>query len=603
MKIAKSHKTILFSSCFLFLTFFIVKLEGFVSSFNENGFPQHWFKPESSIFVSQNVINAATRTVRYYIDQGAFSEGNRENELEAIRSAFDQWEQVPGANLHFEEVGFIEGTPEVNLFDNTNMVFWEKNSTLVNGGRDDIRGSLGLTFRAFFPDFNLVEADMIFNGVERRWYTDYDANIVQSVYVEAIALHEVGHMIGLEHSTIGTSTMMYQAQLGINSQLNLSPDDIAFVQTHYPADGVLQGLGTLQGQVTRNGEGIHGSVVVLEDLEGNVIRGTLSRTNNQAWNKGFYELTALQPGDYQVRVTPLAPDNANQFLIKGRVIDPTIYRDSPTDFIPSEAHPVSISPGSTTIQNMAVQAGEPAFRIHGIQPRVPDLSFLSIDRAPTRLKQGDQNVFVGIYGVDLPANANFSLRGSGMTLGLTQYRDDIFGNSDAWYIQVSVDEDASPGSRSFELRHGDQVAFANGFIEIEAKEPDINGDGLNDLFQRINFTRWTAPSAGPDNDADGDGFTNSQEYEAGSDPNDPASTPLTAVSPFSLLSVEVSAEGAMVTFESEPGAKYQLFSKRDIVGDPWIQRGEAMIAEGETTVLTDPDAAGDFRFYRIETVP
>jgi hypothetical protein len=579
------------------------RVEGFVGNFSENGFPQLWFKPASSIFVSPNVINAATKTVRYYVDQNAFSEQNRENELEAIRAAFDQWENVPGTNLHFEEVGFIAGKAEVNLFDDTNMIFWEKNSTLVNGGKDDIRGSLGLTFRAFFEDFNLVEADIVFNGIERKWYTDYDANIVQSVFVEAIALHEIGHMIGMEHSTIGTSTMMYQAQLGINSQLSLSSDDIAFSQTYYPAAGILQGLGSIQGHVNREGEGIHGAVIVLEDMEGNAIRGAISRVKNQVWNDGFFTITALPPGQYQLRVAPLDAADAPQFLIKGGVIDFRVYQDAPTDFLPSSPQMVTVTAGGTTSQDLTVQPGEPAFRIHGIQPKVSNLSFLSIERAPTRLKQGDQNVFVGVYGVDLPADATLSLRGGGLTLGLSQYRDDIFGDTDAYYVQVSIDENATPGSRSFELRQGDHVAYANGFIEIEPKNPDINADGLDDIFQRVNFTRWTAPSAGPEHDADGDGFTNMQEYEAGSDPNNPASTPLTAISPFSLLSVEVTEGGAMVTFESEPGAKYQLFSRRDIVGDPWVQRGEPAVAEGEITILTDPETVDDFRFYRVETAP
>ena len=153
------------------------------------------------------------------------------------------------------------------------------------------------------------------------------------------------------------------------------------------------------------------------------------------------------------------------------------------------------------------------------------------------------------------------------------------------------------------MRQGDQVAYANGFVDIEAKNPDANQDGLNDLFQRVNFTRWTAPSAGPDHDADGDGFTNAEEYAAGSDPNNPTSTPLTAVPPFSLLSVEVTESGASITFESQSGSNYQLYSRRDLVGDPWIQRGSPVVAQGEVTVITDPDAAGDFKFYRIETVP
>ena len=147
------------------------------------------------------------------------------------------------------------------------------------------------------------------------------------------------------------------------------------------------------------------------------------------------------------------------------------------------------------------------------------------------------------------------------------------------------------------------VAYANGFIEIEAKIPDVNEDNFDDIFQRVNFTRWTAPSAGPDQDADGDGYSNMQEYEAGSDPNNPASTPRTAVSPFSLIGVELTESGAMVTFESEVGASYQLFSRRDIMGDPWEKRGQPVTAEGETTIITDSENAEGFRFYRIETMP
>ena len=67
------------------LVVFAVRLEGFVGSYSENGLAQLWFKPASSIFVSKNVINAGNKTIRYYIDQNAFSEGNSENELEAIR--------------------------------------------------------------------------------------------------------------------------------------------------------------------------------------------------------------------------------------------------------------------------------------------------------------------------------------------------------------------------------------------------------------------------------------------------------------------------------------------------------------------------------------
>jgi hypothetical protein len=579
-------------------------LQAFVTNSNENGQAQYWFKPGSSFSISPNAINLKKRTIKYYVDASAYSESNKENELEALRAAFDQWENIPGTDLHFEEAGFIEATPEINLFDDTNMIFWAKDSTLVNGEMDDIKGTLGVTFRAFFEDYNLVEADMVFNGVDRPWYTDYASEVVHSAYIEAIALHEIGHLIGLEHSTIGSATMMYQAQLGVNSQLSLSADDMAFVQTHYKAKGALRHTGTIQGTIFRGEEGIHGAAVLLEDLDGNLIRGHVSRKGNQAWEAGYYQIPVVPEGDYLLRVTPLDAANAQQFLIRGSVIDFAGLNDAPTDYLPTETQQVTVTAGDTTRHDVTITTGTPAFRISGIQPRAPDLRLLSIERAPTRLKQGDQQVFVGVYGVDLPSeNVEFTIRGTGVTFGLKQYREHIFGNADAWIIEVSVDEDALPGARSFELRQGDQVAYANGFIEIEPKNPDINLDGLNDEFQRTHFTRWTAPDAGPDQDADGDTFTNEQEFQAGSDPKNPSSTPLTVLAPYALLSVEVNAEGAQVQFESNAGLRYQLFSRRDIVGDPWEERGQPVLAQGDITIILDEDAGDDYRFYRIETVP
>jgi len=148
-------------------------MHGFVANYNQSGQHLQWFKPETSRFVSANVIHLETRTIRYYLDEAAYSETNRKQELDAIRVAFDQWQSVPNTDLHFEDAGFIEGEPVINLFDNTNMIYWEKESFLVNGGLDDIRGFLGLTYRAYFEDANMVEADIVFNGIERGWTTDF----------------------------------------------------------------------------------------------------------------------------------------------------------------------------------------------------------------------------------------------------------------------------------------------------------------------------------------------------------------------------------------------------------------------------------------------
>ena len=98
------------------------------------------------------------------------------------------------------------------------MIYWEKESFLVNGELDDIRGFLGLTFRAYFEDSNLVEADIVFNGMERRWTTDFANPPFGAAFTESIAMHEIGHLIGMEHSSIGSTTMM--CRVSTNSPVN-----------------------------------------------------------------------------------------------------------------------------------------------------------------------------------------------------------------------------------------------------------------------------------------------------------------------------------------------------------------------------------------------
>ena len=63
-----------------------------------------------------------------------------------------------------------------------------------------ISGALAVTFPMYFDDYTIVEADMVFNGVDNRWFADYNNSFSADNFVEAVALHEFGHFIGLQHS-------------------------------------------------------------------------------------------------------------------------------------------------------------------------------------------------------------------------------------------------------------------------------------------------------------------------------------------------------------------------------------------------------------------
>ncbi len=579
-------------------------LWAFVANFNDVGQPQAWFKPPFSQTISPNVVSLSNHTIRYYLAEDAFSAEHAEAELNAVRAAFDQWEAIPGSNLHFEEAGLVPAGVDANLEDDRNVVFWAKDSTLVYGGTADIKFALGLTFRSFFQDNTLAEADIVFNGVDRKWFAALEDEESTALSVEAIALHEIGHMIGMDHAVLGSSTMMFQANSGLNSQLGLSVDDRFFVQTYYPAKKFLSDKGSVRGHVLKEGVGIRGAAVVLEDLEGHLITGTLSRRASDGWDEGFYEMTALPPGEYRMRVTPLDPVEDGNALLRGVDINSTTLQDAPTDYLPAVVGSVTVSSGGAVVQDITVLTGQAPFRIQGIQSKTGDLARFTLARSTTQLIQGDEGVFIGVYGENFPSSdAILTVTGSGLTYGLTQFRENIFGDLDLWVVQVTVAPDATPGPRSFVLSHGDEVAYANGFVEVLPTVVDDNFDGLDDAFQRQYFPRFTAVEAGPTQDPDGDGFDNVTESSGGSDPTLSTSTPLTQVPPFAVLNVVFTLDGSQVSFESRPGSKYQLFSRQDIEGDPWVVRGDPVVAEGVVTSILDATTQDNHRFYRVTTVP
>ncbi len=567
---------------------------GFVLNKDDSGRVRQWMISEMEPTVTTNIFNPTTKAIRYFLGSDGYSTTNRAAELNAIRACFHQWQSVPGTSLKFEDGGLIASGADINTSDQTNVIYWANESTLVNGGRDNIFGTLAVTFPHLTNNI-LIEADMVLNGVQFAWFTDFSATNSTEQLIEASVLHEIGHFIGLDHSPVGGATMFARGTTGIGTQAGLSGDEMAAIRALYPAPKQTGAFGHLRGQVVMAGIGVFGASVLIEDSAGNLACGTMTQSN------GFYELPQLAPGNYQVRVSPLDPPSNNSLtrLITGGDISPA-FAGAETGFLPTTNVLVSISSGRTNLLNFSVSPGIDFLRITRIVQPGTSAEDLSAINAPVTLRQGQSNVIVGVYSPSFRSEAILRITGDGFAAGPSTFIRDAFPGSNPslnlLHLRISVGANATPGLRSFVVQHGTNLAYANGFLEILPRFLDDNFDGLNDIFQRRYFPLFTAPEAGPFADPDGDGFDNAHEYLAGSDPND-------ARSLLRIERVELTLEGSILSWQSEPGKHYQVFSGSRFGTNVWQAVGNPVTATGKVTTYLPIPERTPARFYQVQVLP
>lgn len=254
--------------------------------------------------------------VRYFVAERGASGVTPAQFQAAMTRAFATWQDVPSASVSFEFVGFTGAQP------------FEDDSMSVLGFQDHdepeldrVLGATGFTVDALTGE--IIESDIFFN-TSFNWSVSGTGQAGR-FDLESVALHEVGHFLGLGHSALGetealpeggrrviaSGAVMFPISFGSGSVADreLQPDDIAGVSDLYPASDHRSRTGAARGRVTLDGDPIVGAHVVAYNPATGALIGGL--TVNRA---GEFEITGLTPGPHIIRVEPLDDADLESFF-------------------------------------------------------------------------------------------------------------------------------------------------------------------------------------------------------------------------------------------------------------------------------------------------
>jgi hypothetical protein len=243
-----------------------------------------------------------------------------------INDAFNAWQTIPEANVRFTAGGMTNDMGRLN----DGRVLVSRADDLFRG-----QGALAMTTYTFDQSGRFTDADIQIDPV----LLSGDTN------VEMALRHEVGHVLGLDHSAVLSAVMFPYVSTDENATGFDSDDRIAITTTYPKIDATLIGA-TLQGRVMGDQGGIFAAQVVAVSERGEPVATSLTNS------AGEFTLLGIPPGRYRVYAEPLdGPMEVN--ALQG------MYRQAKTVSFPTqfyEGPPLDVEHGKV-YGNLVVTAG------------------------------------------------------------------------------------------------------------------------------------------------------------------------------------------------------------------------------------------------------
>ncbi|HYS53304.1 MAG TPA: matrixin family metalloprotease [Thermoanaerobaculia bacterium] len=363
--------------------------------------------------------------LRYAVDRkvaNAFPAG-------LIDRAFKEWTDVDDARVTFQPLGVINTQPGK---DGQNSV------TFVD---DLFKGQnfLALTTNWYDDSGHIIEGDI-----------QIDPSVVPNRFnLQLLVEHEVGHLLGLDHSAV-LSSVMYPF-VGRGGSASLDSDDIVAIASLYPKTDPMSTGATLSGRVTGDNGGIYAAQVVALNDDGEPVATALTD------QRGDFEIDGVPPGTYRLYAEPLdGPVEVRN--LSGSWQTAKTY-SFPTEFF--GGGPLRIQTGRVYGNLVLNSAGSIKLNPKFIGAMAPGTNNLSLDATPLILTAG-QTIAIAVAG-------------DGFLGGVTTFEipnqsfrrvSDFSYAGNYVYATFTIAPDVTPGSVSVLVKNGNEMAALTGALRV-----------------------------------------------------------------------------------------------------------------------------------------
>ncbi len=211
----------------------------------------------------------------------------------ALRLAIQEWNAAPGTTANLLEDSSVASQARTDwMQDDIHLIYFdETNST---GFFPVGSSTVALTPIWFYGTGVIQDADVLFNGSGHSFTT---ALAPGRFDVEDVGTHELGHLLGLDHTGWAGGTMYPYVDETVILHRSLAQDEINGLRDAYPAAT----FGRITGKIERASDmtAVSGAHVVAVDANGRTAASIVSIPN------GTFILRGLEPGTYTVYARPL----------------------------------------------------------------------------------------------------------------------------------------------------------------------------------------------------------------------------------------------------------------------------------------------------------